>query len=612
MDSCEFTPQSARPRRTRSLARRLFPFLAWWPTVGKRTLKADVLAGLTGAVIVLPQGVAFAAIAGLPPQYGLYAAMIPTVLAALFGSSHHLVSGPTTALSLVLFADLSQRAAPMSPEYIALALGMTFLCGAIQLGMGLMRMGAVIDFVSHSVVTGFTAGAAILIAAGQLGHFFGIGLKPGGSFLSRVAELAVRLPETNVRVLAVSVFTLLVVVAFKKWLPKWPGMLFGLALGGGLAWLLDGRTHGAAFVGALPRTPPPLSSPFAVFERFGDLIPGAAALAMLGLAEAAAIARAAGERTQQHIDAGKEFIGQGISNLVGSFFSAYASSGSFTRTGVNVEAGAKTPLAAVFAAFLLALVVLLVAPLAAHLPIAAMAGVILYTAYNLIDLKAIRGIVRTDRREGGVMAVTFVSALFIQLEFALFTGVILSLLLYLKRTSHPRLTVLAPDPTAKGRNLIEIDRPGAVECPQMKIVRLDGSLFFGAVNAVAEDLNRLVERYSEQCHVLVVGSGMNFVDEGGCHMLFHEARRLKLSGRRLYFCSLKPEVFDALERAGCLAGIGDDALFIDKESAIKSIVFRLDPSRCACCAKRVFLECAFQPGGEFHDHRQVDEHHEHA
>ncbi|MGD9609466.1 MAG: SulP family inorganic anion transporter [Desulfovibrionaceae bacterium] len=598
MRACDIPRPPTRLERLRRFAPRILPFLTWWPLVNRRTVRADLWAGLTGAVIVLPQGVAFAAIAGLPPEYGLYAAMVPVIVAALFGSSFHLISGPTTAISLVVYANVSQLAAPGSPDFIRLVLAVTVLAGCVQFALGLARLGGVVNFVSHSVVTGFTAGAGILIATSQLGHFFGLHLPRGGSFLETWAAFVGQLPTVHFRETAIAAATLLVALVVRRLWPKAPALLLAMCAGGLVCQLLDGPAHGVRMLGALPDRLPSFSLPEIDLDTFRVLFPGALAVAMLGLAEAVSIARAVASRSQQHIDNSQEFVGQGLANILGGFFSAYASSGSFTRTGVNYEAGAKTPLAAVCSALFLAGIVLLVAPVTAYLPIAAMAGVIMLVAAGLFDARAIRAIIRTDRAEAGVLAATFLAALFVELEFAIYAGVILSLLLYLRRTSHPHFITLAPDPGSPQRPLVNARRHGLAECPQIMLLRLDGSIFFGAVNHIAEELHRITDASPEQCHILIVGSGINFVDAGGCHMLFHEAGAMKLSGRMISFCSLKNEVLDLLARGGCLARIGQDNVFRNETEAIAGIVGRLDPERCACCRDRVFLECVGRPGGE--------------
>src|SRR5512143_1554820 len=570
---------------------RFFPFLLWWPELGKRTLKSDLLAGLTGAVIVLPQGVAFAIIAGLPPQYGLYSAIVPAIVAALFGSSRHLISGPTTAISLVLFSTISRFAEPGSADYIQMVLTLTFLAGMVQLALGSVRLGALVNFISHSVVVGFTAGAAILIATSQIGGMLGVSVPKGHSFIRTWEALFTLIPESNPYVVMIAAASLLTAILLRVLSPKIPGMLVAMVLGSLVSLFVDGASHGVKLVGSLPSSLPPLSSPDLTLRSIRQLSPGALAVAMLGLVEAVSIARSVSTRSQQRIDNNQEFIGQGLSNLVGSFFSSYAASGSFTRTGVNYAAGAKTPMSAVFAALSLMAILLLVAPLTAYLPLGAMAGILVLVAYNLIDMHHIKTIFRTSRQEAVVMTVTFLSTLFVELEFAIYIGVLLSLMLYLNRTSHPHFVTLVPDPEAERHSFRNVEHFPAPECPQLKVLRVDGSLFFGAVNHMAEEIARIRREFPEQCHLLVVATGINFIDVAGCEMLAAEAHRLHLSGGKLYLCNLKHDVRVVLTRGGYLDKIGRENIFHRKAEAVKEIVQRLDPERCRLCPFRIFHEC---------------------
>ncbi|HWR04875.1 MAG TPA: SulP family inorganic anion transporter, partial [Humidesulfovibrio sp.] len=444
----------------------------------------------------------------------------------------------------------------------------------------------------------------ILILTSQLGGFFGLAIPRGGGVVAAWGHLFSHLPQFNPYVTALGAGTMLVALAVRRLNPRLPALLIAMLAASVGNHLIGGAAHGVTLMGALPDSLPPLSLPVPGFDEVRHLVPGALAIAMLGLAEAVSIARAVAVRSQQMIDNSQEFIGQGLANVVGSFFSAYASSGSFTRTGLNFESGAKTPLAAVFSALLLAAIVLLVAPLTAYLPLAAMSGVILLVAVNLVDVSGIRHILRTDKNEAGVLGVTFLATLFVQMEFAIFCGVILSLLMYLKRTSHPSFVVLAPDPDNLRRPLVNVDRKPVKECPQLKILRLDGSIFFGAVTHISEELHRIMETFPEQCHILIVGSGINFIDASGCHMLFNEALRLKLSGRDMFFCSLKTDVQEVLTKGMCLKRLGGEHIFESEGLAIAKMVQRLDPERCACCWARVFRECERMPGGEHYQPQQ--------
>ncbi len=575
---------------------RVFPFLRWWPLVNRKTLKADLAAGLTNAVIVLPQGVAFAMIAGLPPIYGLYTAMVPPIVAGLFGSSRHLISGPTTAISIVVFATVSKYAEPGSARFVELALTLTFLAGAYQLALGLARMGALVNFISHSVVVGFTAGAAVLIATSQLKHFFGLHIPAGESFLHTWQDIFRQIGALDPYVTATATITLVSLVALSIWRPRWPGMLIAMAIGSLAAAAMHLATGPGAhipLVGSLPASLPPPSLPDFSLGAIKTMGSGALAVAMLGLVEAVAIARAIATKSGQRIDGNQEFIGQGLANLVGSFFSSYASSGSFTRSGLNYTAGAVTPLSAVFAAVSLALIVLLVAPLAAYLPIAAMAAVILVVAYRLIDAHHIRNILRTSKRETAVLATTFFATLFLELEFAIYVGVLLSLVIYLMRTSRPGIVPRVPDPGAHNRHFVT--DPALPECPQLKIIRIDGSLFFGAVDHVQEWLHRLYVQNPQQKHLLIVGNGINFIDIAGAEMLIHEAERRRAIGGGLYMVKVKDEVCSILKRGGYAERFGPENIFATKGEAIAAIVRRLDRQICARCDKRIFLECSSLP-----------------
>ncbi len=577
---------------------RFFPFLRWWPLVSRQTVREDLIAGLTGAVIVLPQGVAFAIIAGMPPEYGLYTAIVPAIIAALFGSSFHLISGPTTAISIVVFSTISPLAEPGSMHFVQLALTLTLLAGAFQLLLGLARMGVLVNFISHSVVVGFTAGAAILIASSQMKNFLGVKVPAGESFLHTWLDLFRALPQTNLYIFAVALLTLASATAFRLWRPRWPGMLFAMIIGSALALVLGAAEHGIRLVGSLPASLPPLSLPDFSSKSMSTLAPGALAVAMLGLVEAVSIARSVATRSHQRINGNQEFIGQGLSNIVGSFFSSYASSGSFTRTGVNYRAGARTPMSAMFAALSLAVILVLIAPLAAYLPIAAMAGILLLVAYNLIDFHHIKVILKASHSDASVLIVTFLSTLFVELEFAIYVGVILSLVLYLNRTSRPAIVSRVPDPTRERRNFIT--DPHLPECPQLKIIRIDGSLFFGAVDHVQEQLHALEQIRPEQKHLLIVGNGINFIDVAGAEMLVQEARRRRAQGGALYLCRLKEGVCDPLRKGEYLPEIGEENIFPTKALAIRGIFDKLDPERCRRCDKRIFRECASveQPGTE--------------
>ena len=587
---------------------KLLPMLRWWPMVDRGSVRADLIAGLTGTIILVPQAVAYASIAGLPPEYGLYTAIVPVIVAALFGSSLHLVSGPTAALSIVIFATLSPLAVPGSAAYIQLALSLTFLCGVLMLVMGFARLGFLVNFISHSVVIGFTAGAAVLIAVSQLKNFFGVSAAASASFIETLARFAQALPQTNPYVLSVGAVTLLVGIVTRKYLPRLPHMISAMLAGSLYAALLEsvlgngngsatGTSLGIATVAAIPRSLPPLSLPELSVQTVRELGAIALALTMLSLTEAIAIARAVALKSGQRIDSSQEFIGQGLANLLGSFASGYVSSGSFTRSGVNYSAGARTPLAPVFSALFLVLTLIAFAPLVRFLPIASMAAILLMVAYSLIDVHHIATIVRTSRAEAAILLATLLATLFLHLEFAIYVGVLLSLMVFLQRTARPTIRNAVPAPEAGSYHFVE--QANEPDCCQLKMLFIDGAIYFGAVDHVQRHLRDIDAAHPGHKHLLVLAPGINFVDSSGAELLAQEARRRKRLGGGLYFHRLQQPVVETLARADYLAEIGRDNLYTIGQDVIAAIYPKLDSAVCRNCPTRIFRQCqGALPNGE--------------
>ncbi|RMD51813.1 MAG: SulP family inorganic anion transporter, partial [Nitrospirae bacterium] len=541
--------------------KRFFPFLSWLPEL-RYTWKNDLFAGLIGAIVVLPQGVAFAMIAGMPPQYGLYAAMVPAIVAALFGSSRHLISGPTTAISLVLYSTLLPMAEPGSQHYIELALLLTFMAGLFQLSMGIARLGGLINFVSHSVVLGFTAGASILIITSQLKHLFGLHYKNAPHFIENVELFIEHLKDFNSQTLIVGIITLIVVIVVRRALPKWPGvgMFAGMITGGALTFLEGWQKSGVRVVGALPSAIPSFSTPLFSLNSIKILASGALVISMLGLMEAVSIARSVALKSGQRIDGNQEFIGQGLSNIVGSFFSAYACSGSFTRTGVNYQAGAKTAAAGIFAALWLMAILLFVKDLAAYIPIASMAAVILVVAYNLVDFHHIRTIVKLDLTEAAVLAVTFLATLFLELEFAIYVGAFLSIGIYLNRTAATRVLVRVPDPHTRQF----VTDPNLPQCPQLCIIRIEGDLYFAAMTYVESQIAELSEKLPENIKLFIVLPAVNHIDVTGIDSIIHIVEERRKKGGDVYFYGMNPYVMKIFKKSGAVKLIGEDHIFRSK------------------------------------------------
>ncbi len=405
------------------------PFARWLPEYQRPgVVRADLLAGLTGAIVVLPQGIAFALLAGMPPHYGLYAAILPCIIAALFGSSRLMVTGPANAISLTTMALIAPLAIPESEHYVVLVLTLSFLLGIIQIALGLGGAGKWVEKVPHSVIVGFTAGAAVLIMNSQVGTLLGIEIARGTSVIDTVQQtiMAIHQGQWRPEVLALVLITL---VTMRLWKPlnRWvPAMLIAVIVGSVALLILERyfpELNAIRRVGAIPAALPPLSYPVLTLEHLQLLFGPVLVMTLLASTEAMAIARALALKRNDSFDANQEFIGQGLANVGGSFFSAYPSSGSFNRSGVNLAANAQTPLAAIAAALFLAVILIFVSHLAAYLPYPVIAALLLAVAWNLIDLHQIRHEFRSGAQEWIPMVITGIGTVSLSLEWAVLVGI---------------------------------------------------------------------------------------------------------------------------------------------------------------------------------------------
>ena len=408
------------------------PFSRWLPeykTPG--VIRADVLAGLTGAIVVMPQGIAFALLAGMPPQYGLYAAMVPCLIAAFFGSSRLMVTGPANAISLTTMALIAPLALPESSTYVAYVLTLSFLVGILQLSLGFSKAGKWVEKVPHSVIVGFTAGAAILIINSQLGTLLGASVPRGKNVVDTVSAVVTSFQNNQWQIAAPALvlFTLLVIRFWRRLNRYVPSMLVAVILGSLAAAILEILFPSIGVfkkVQEMPGALPPLSYPDLSADTLQKLFSAALIMTLLASTEAMAIARAIALKTKDNFNANQEFIGQGLANVCGAFFSAYPASGSFNRTGVNLASGAKTPLSAICAAVFLVILLVFVSSLAQYIPYVVIAALLLVVAWNLIDLKQIRHEIRMGRNEWIPMVVTGIATITIPLEWAILGGILTS------------------------------------------------------------------------------------------------------------------------------------------------------------------------------------------
>jgi sulfate permease, SulP family len=565
------------------------PFVSWIRGYGRRHIKADLFAGLTVAVVAVPQSMAYALIAGLPVQYGLYASIVPTIVGCLWGSSAHLITGPTTAVSLVVFSALNKLAPVGSPDYLGLVFFLALLMGVLQIAMGVVRLGQLLNFVSHTVLLGFMAGAAVLIGFQQLPGLLGVSIAKSGIFYEHLFSLALNLHKTHLLSLLLGLVTIAAIVTLRKVRPYWPGTLLAMVLVGVIVAVLDLDSRGVEVVGPIPRALPPLRLPEAGgFKRLGELAPGVLAMAILGLVEAVSIAKSIADQTRQRLNVNREFIGQGLANIAAAFFSGYPGSGSFTRSAVNFRSGAKTPMSGIFSALAVSATVLLAAPLAAKLPLSALAGVLIVVAYDMVLKEDILRAIKATRGDAAVLAVTFVSTLMLNIEFAIYVGVLLSIGLHLAMTSHPSIYSVVPD--VKTGKLVESTY--GETCCQMDIVQIQGSVFFGSATFVLEDLQRRMRNRPYTANLLIRMRQVNTLDATGIHVLEVILEETRRRGGSLYFSGLNHRVFEVIKNAGLLREVGETHVRTATGSAIRLAMREsFCPAVCAACEYDVFQEC---------------------
>ncbi|WP_417601482.1 SulP family inorganic anion transporter [Pararhodobacter oceanensis] len=576
--------------------RRLSPLRPWFRDVSADSLRDDALAGLTNAAIVLPQGVAFAIIAGLPPEYGLFTAIVVCAVAAVWGASMVMVSGPTTAISAVVFTTLSQFAPAGTEEFVALALVLTLMVGALQLLAGLAGMGGLIAFVSHSVVIGFTAAAALLIATSQLSGALGLTIAGGGGAFARFERVVAHSAEANLSAVVVSLVTLATILLVVRIDKRIPAYILALFTGSLAAWLLGGDASDLKFFQPLASVVPAVAVPDLSLSIMGELFPGAVAVAFVGLLEAISIGKSFALRRGERYDSNQEIVGQGLSNMAGSFLQSYAGSGSFTRSGLNAESGARTPMAALFAAAMLLAGLFLVAPLVRFVPVAAMASIILYVAFKLVNIAEIRHIVTTSRSETLILLATFLTGVLSELDFAILVGVLVSLAVFINKSARPSIGVGAPMEKDGRRVFRNVFTYNLTECPQIANLRIEGPLFFGSVEHVDEKFREIEDHFGRKRGTVLNLKGVGKIDLTGADFIITECRTARRRGQDYHLIASHKSARDALRRLHVFEAVGADHVHFTKSDAIRHAVDNVDDEICRNCTARIFHECAGKPG----------------
>jgi SulP family sulfate permease len=553
------------------MPRRMFPFLDW--PLSRDTLRADVIAGIAVALVLVPQSMAYAQLAGMPALYGLYTAFLPVLVGALWGSSRQLATGPAAVVSILTGTALAPVAAQGSPEYAVLAIALAFLVGCIQFALGAFRLGFVVNFLSHPVIAGFTSAAAIVIALSQLNKMLGVPMARGEVFLADVLGVLQRAADTHLPTLAFGAGALVAMAAFRRYLPRWPGVLITAAIATVIS-AATGYERGGAVVGTIPAGLPEAKLPPLDPGALAGLFLTALVIALVGFMEAISIAKAIAARTRQRIDANQELVGQGLANLAGSFTQCFPATGSFSRSAVNFQAGARTGLSSVVTAAIVMLMLLFITPLLYHLPQAVLAAVIMMAVFSLMQFDGIRHAWKAQRHDGLAGALTFVAALALapHLDIAILAGAGVSVLLFLYRSMRPRVAILGRHPDGTLRDAAVHSLPLN---EHVVAVRFDGQLYFANVPFFEDSLLEIAARFPQAKHVLVVGNGINQIDASGDEAVRLLAGHLRDNGVGLAFSGLKKQVLDVLRATGTLAAIGEDNVFVDEDRAFAALGARV-------------------------------------
>jgi SulP family sulfate permease len=552
------------------LLNRLLPFLRWLPYSGV-TLRADFIAGLTVALVLVPQSMAYAQLAGMPPYYGLYAAFLPVMVAALWGSSNQLGTGPVAVVSLLTASSLSVFAAPGSEQFIALAIMLALLVGIVQLVLGLFKLGVVVNFLSHPVIVGFTNAAAIIIALSQVNKLIGVPMGRSEHFIVDIWGVAQKAGDTHLLTLVMGLAAIGFIWGFRRWAPKLPGVLIAVLVTTTASWLLDFNTAlGGQVVGKVPEGLPTMTMPAISWQMFGTLLSTAIIISLVGFMEAISIAKAMAAKTKQKIDPNQELIGQGLANVVGAMSQSFPVSGSFSRSAVNINAGAITGMSSVFTGLFVLLTLLFLTPLLYHLPQAVLAAVIIMAVVGLVNFGAVKHAWQASRHDGIAAIVTFIATLAFapHLDNGILVGAGLAIVLYLYRTMSPRVAILGRHPDGSLRDARVHNLPAS---DVVTAVRFDGSLYFANVAYFEDAILEAVASNPKAKNLLVVGNGINELDASGEEVMRHVVERLRANGIVVVFSGLKKQVVDVMRQTGLLDYVGEARLFPTAEMALEAI-----------------------------------------
>jgi len=560
---------------------RVLPFLAWLPKVTRDNLRVDAVAGLTVALVAIPQSLAYAQLAGLPPYYGLYAALMPTIFGALFGSSAQLSTGPVALTSLLTAASIAPLAAAGSDQYVAYAISVALLSGLFQLSFGLMRLGVLMNLLSHPVLMGFVNAAAILITLSQVPALFGVAAPAKGHALMDTWHVLVHAAESHGYSVLFGVVAIALLVAFRRYAPRLPGVLITVALLTATSYLLDYAGNGGRIVGSIPGGLPALALPAFSLDAWIELLPASFVISVISFMEAMSSAKIAAIKTATKWDENQELIGQGLAKIAAAISQTMPVSGSFSRSALNLAAGARTGISAIVAALCVLLTLLFFTPLLKYLPLPVLAAIIVMALTNLINLRSLRNAWRASRDDAIAAGLTFVATIAFapQIQNGIFAGILVSLGLFIYRRMRPNIAIVEPASAQLAREIPD-DVPQALRAA-VGVIRFDASLVFVNVSYFEGAVLQLERRHPDLRFVLVSASSINDLDASGVEMLASLCDGLRKNGITLTFSGVKPRVRLVLDRTGLTERIGGENFFLSDYAAFVALAERAETPRDA-------------------------------
>jgi SulP family sulfate permease len=547
----------------------VFPFLNWLSKYKKSWLKGDISAGLTVGIMLIPQGIAYAMIAGLPPIYGLYTAMVPQFVYAFFGTSRQLAVGPVAMDSLIVASGVGVIATVGSEHFIELAILLAMLMGLIQIAFGLFRLGFLVNFLSKPVISGFTSAAALIIGLNQLKHLLGVNMQRNNQLQYLVVDAFNHFKEINIFTLIIGVTSILILAIMKRYFKKIPAALIVVILGILFVKIFHLDAYGVKIVGAIPKGLPHFKIQSFNFETIKALSPIALTLALIAFMEAISVAKAIEAKHMNYkVKANKELIALGLGNLVGSFFQSYPSTGGFSRTAVNDQAGAKTPLSAIIAAIIVGLTLLFLTPLFYYLPKAVLAAIIMVAVFGLLDFKVPRQLLKYTKRDLIILNVTLLVTATVGIKEGIITGVILSLVMLIYKSTKPHVAILGNVPnTYLYRNIKRFDQ--LVVFKDVLIIRFDAQLHFANTTYFKDTIYKEARKKGKALKIIIIdGESLNNLDSSGVYALEEILKYFKEKNIELYFTGLKGPVRDTIYKSNIIKDIGQEHCFMSIQEAI--------------------------------------------